>query len=45
MVMRAKKAFVVIAYDITEDKRRNRVVKVLKKYGRAINMSVYACIV
>lgn len=34
-------SFIVIAYDITDDRRRYRVVKALKQYGTAINMSVY----
>lgn len=41
--MKARKSFIVIAYDITDDRRRYRVVKALKQYGTAINMSVYEC--
>lgn len=42
--MKASKTFIVIAYDISDDKRRYRVVKALKQYGVAINMSVYECV-
>lgn len=41
--MRAKKIFCVIAYDIADDRRRYRVVKVIEKYGVRINYSVYEC--
>lgn len=41
--MKARKSFIVIAYDIADDRRRYRVVKALKQYGTAINMSVYEC--
>lgn len=41
--MKASKIFIVIAYDISDDKRRYRIVKTLKQYGVAINMSVYEC--
>lgn len=41
--MRAKKKFVVIAYDIANDKRRNHVVKVLEKIGVRVNYSVFEC--
>jgi CRISPR-associated protein Cas2 len=41
--MRAKKDFVVVAYDVKDDKRRNRVVKALTKVGVRINFSVFEC--
>ena len=41
--MRAKKLFCVIAYDVSDDKRRYRVVKVLEKYGVRVNYSVFEC--
>lgn len=41
---RAKKIFCVIAYDISDDKRRNQVVKLLDKYGVRVNFSVYECL-
>ncbi len=43
MVMRAKKNFVVIAYDITDDKRRTKVMKTLEKVGTRVNLSVFEC--
>lgn len=44
MVMRAKKNFVVVAYDISDDKRRSQVVKILEKVGVRINYSVFECL-
>ena len=41
--IRAKKKFVVIAYDITSSKRRNKVMKILDKAGSRINFSVFEC--
>lgn len=41
--MRAKKTFCVIAYDIIDDRRRNRVVKVIEQYGMRVNYSVFEC--
>jgi CRISPR-associated protein Cas2 len=36
--------FVVIAYDIAADRRRNKIVKVLKDYGGVrVNFSVFEC--
>ena len=43
MVMRAKKNFVVVAYDISDDRRRSRVVKLLEKVGVRVNYSVFEC--
>jgi CRISPR-associated protein Cas2 len=45
MGMKATRMFYVIAYDVTNDKRRNRVVKLLKKYGRRSNYSVFECMI
>ena len=42
--MRAKKNLIVVAYDVSDDKRRNRIVKLLLKYGSRINFSVFECI-
>lgn len=41
--VRAKKNFVVIVYDIADDKRRNRVVKILEEIGTRVNYSVFEC--
>lgn len=41
--MRASKKFVVIAYDISATKRKNKVVKILQKYGTRVNLSVFEC--
>lgn len=40
---RAKKLFCVVAYDIADDRRRLRVVKILEKYGVRANFSVFEC--
>ena len=41
--MRATKKFIVVAYDISNTKRRNRVVKILRQYGVRVNLSVFEC--
>jgi len=43
MVTKARKKFVVVAYDISSARRRNKVVKILQQYGRRINFSVFEC--
>lgn len=42
-MVRAKKKFCVIAYDIREDRKRERVSKILEKYGIRVNYSVFEC--
>lgn len=42
-MVRAKRQFCVVAYDIKDDRRRNRIVKVLEKYGIRVNFSVFEC--
>ena len=42
--MRAKKNFIVVAYDVSDDRRRNRVVKLLEKVGVRVNYSVFECL-
>lgn len=44
MVMRAKKNFIVVAYDVADDRRRSHVVKLLEKAGVRINFSVFECL-
>lgn len=44
IIMRAKKNFIVIAYDISDDRRRSHVVKLLEKVGLRINFSVFECL-
>lgn len=41
--MRTYKIFVVISYDIPDDKRRTRVCKLLKNYGAHVQLSVFEC--
>jgi len=43
-MVRAKRIFCVIAYDISDNRQRNRVVKMLQKYGVRVNLSVFECI-
>jgi CRISPR-associated protein Cas2 len=38
------KTFVVVAYDISDDKRRTRLHKKLKAYGLAVQYSVFECL-
>ena len=38
-----KKRMYVISYDISEDKRRNKVAKLLEGYGRRVQYSVFEC--
>lgn len=37
------KAFVVVAYDIADDRRRERVSKILEGYGERVQYSVFEC--
>ncbi len=38
------KQFWIIAYDISHDKRRNKVAKVLENFGTRCNYSVFECL-
>jgi CRISPR-associated protein Cas2 len=35
--------YLVVSYDITDDKRRNRIHKTLKNFGERIQYSVFEC--
>ncbi len=35
--------FVLIAYDVASTRRRNKVAKILSKYGDRVNLSVFEC--
>ena len=35
--------FTIVAYDIKDDKRRNRVAKTMKDYGTRVQYSVFEC--
>ena len=37
------KQFVVVAYDISDDRRRHKIAKVLMQYGLRCNESVFEC--
>lgn len=41
--MKARKQFIVVAYDITKAKQRNKVSEVLEQYGKRVNLSVFEC--
>lgn len=41
--MKARKKFIVVAYDIAEDRKRSRVAKILEKHGQRANNSVFEC--
>ena len=43
--MRAKKNFIVIAYDISDNLRRSRVSQLLERLGSWINYSVFECMI
>jgi len=38
------KQFLVVAYDITDNRRRRRIAKTLEKYGLRCNESVFECL-
>lgn len=42
-MVKAKRIFCVIAYDIKEDKIRSKIAKLLEKYGIRVNNSVFEC--
>lgn len=42
--MRARKRFVVIAYDITDNRRRIKVADMVQQYGGRVNLSVFECL-
>ncbi len=35
--------YIVIAYDITDDKRRKRISEILERYGDRVQLSVFEC--
>ena len=37
------KKFVVVAYDISDNKRREEVSGILQRYGERVNLSVFEC--
>jgi CRISPR-associated protein Cas2 len=39
----AVKIFLLVAYDIAANRRRNRLVKLLGAYGERVNLSVFEC--
>lgn len=43
MKTRNSKRLIVVAYDISNDRRRAKVVKILEKVGVRVNFSVFEC--
>ena len=43
--MKARKLFVVVAYDIAKTKNRNKVAELLSQYGKRMNLSVFECMI
>lgn len=41
---RSRRVFVVVCYDIPQDRRRNRVCRLLKNYGDRAQYSVFECL-
>lgn len=41
--MKTRKKFYVVAYDVSDDGRRRRVVKLLEALGTRVNFSVFEC--
>lgn len=41
--MKARKLFVVVAYDIAKTKSRTKVAELLAQYGKRMNLSVFEC--
>ncbi len=35
--------YIVVSYDISEDKRRTKIHKILKSYGQWVQLSVFEC--
>jgi CRISPR-associated protein Cas2 len=35
--------YLIVSYDISDDKRRNRISKILKNYGERVQFSVFEC--
>ncbi|MBL7816104.1 MAG: CRISPR-associated endonuclease Cas2 [Saprospiraceae bacterium] len=40
-----RKKFTVICYDVSEDKKRNKVAALLERYGTRRNKSVFECMI
>jgi CRISPR-associated protein Cas2 len=41
--MKAKKKFVVICYDIQDDRKREKIARLLERHGQRSNYSVFEC--
>lgn len=43
-MVKAKRIFCIVAYDIKNDKSRSKVAQLLEKYGVRVNFSVFECL-
>ena len=43
--MKARKKLYVIAYDISDNKNRSRIEKLISRHGKRVNKSVFECMV
>lgn len=43
MKTRSKKRMIIVAYDVSDDRRRSHVVKLLERVGIRVNFSVFEC--
>lgn len=43
-MVKAKRMLCIVVYDIQDDRNRNRISKVLEKYGTRVNFSVFECL-
>ena len=37
--------YIIVSYDIVNDKKRNKVAKVMKNYGKRVQKSVFECLI
>lgn len=42
-MVKVKKKFVVVAYDVSNSRKRTKIAKMLENYGERINLSVVEC--
>ena len=45
MKTRSNKRMIVVAYDVSNDRRRAKVVKILEQVGVRVNFSVFECVI
>jgi CRISPR-associated protein Cas2 len=45
MIKAQRDYFLVVAFDVSSDRRRRKLTKVLEEYGSRVNFSVFECLV